>query len=165
MSKLKFSITSVVITSLILTGCNQAAESKHDDHTQHDQPSFKSGDIQEQTDSSTVLPTFLNDQPKEIQNVYAAAGENGEILKHIPCYCGCGRSVGHKHNDNCFISERKSDGSIVWDDHGTKCKVCLEIAAIAVVEHQKGKSVKEIRTLIDEKYKEGFAEATPTPMP
>ena len=45
------------------------------------------------------------------------------------------------------------------------CDVCLEIAAESMVEYQKGKSMLDIRKEIDEKYKEGYAKPTPTPMP
>ncbi|WP_426470434.1 PCYCGC motif-containing (lipo)protein, partial [Salmonella enterica] len=55
------------------------------------------------------------------------------------------------------------DGAIVWDDHATKCGVCLEIAATSIQDYKAGKSIKEIRKKIDEAYKNGYAEPTPTP--
>ena len=83
----------------------------------------------------------------------------------MPCYCGCGESAGHKSNLNCFIQEKREDGSIVWDDHGTRCLVCLEIAVQSAQLHKEGKSLKEIRQFIDDTYKEGYAKPTPTDMP
>lgn len=121
------------------------------------------GDIREETASMSKLPTFLNDKPENMQNVYAAAGQHKKLLEQMPCYCGCGASVGHKNNYDCFVHENESDGKVVWDDHGTKCQVCLEIAAEAITESQNGKSDADIRKMIDEKYKEGYAEPTPTP--
>ncbi len=59
--------------------------------------------------------------------------------------------------------ENKRDGKVVWDDHGTKCGVCLEIAAQSVSDLESGKSIKQIRQSIDEKYKSGYAKPTPTP--
>ncbi|MEX2105255.1 MAG: PCYCGC motif-containing (lipo)protein, partial [Bacilli bacterium] len=41
-----------------------------------------------------MLPDFLNQQPKEIQQVYQIAAMNYELLLSIPCYCGCGESAG-----------------------------------------------------------------------
>ncbi|OYD55997.1 hypothetical protein CGZ90_19920, partial [Fictibacillus aquaticus] len=70
---------------------------------------------------------------------------------------------GHKNNYDCFVFENKKSGAIVWDDHGTKCGVCLEIAAKSVLDYSKGKSIKEIRNTIDETYKQGYAKPTPTP--
>lgn len=66
---------------------------------------------------------------------------------------------------NCFVKKINEDGSVVWDDHGTRCGVCLEIAAESMKMKQEGKSIKEIRNYIDEKYKEGYAKPTKTPMP
>ncbi|MGG3800965.1 PCYCGC motif-containing (lipo)protein [Metabacillus fastidiosus] len=151
-----------IISITILTACGQS-EKESEQHSDHDEHSM--GDIREETASASELPSFLDDKPEDMRTIYAAVAHNGELLQYIPCYCGCGSTVGHKNNDHCFIKERKEDGKIIWDDHGTKCEVCLNIAAAAIVDYQKGKSIKEIRTEIDEQYKEGFAEPTPTPMP
>jgi hypothetical protein len=97
--------------------------------------------------------------------VYQLAGQSTELLQWIPCYCGCGESVGHKSNMNCFIKEVKSDGSVVWDDHGTRCNVCLQIAVQSVKMKSEGKTDKEIRQFIDNTYKKGYAKPTDTPMP
>ena len=83
----------------------------------------------------------------------------------MPCYCGCGDAAGHESNLNCFIAEVREDGSILWDDHGTRCQVCVDIAVESVKLYQDGKTIKEIRHIIDEKYKEGYAKPTPTKMP
>ena len=31
-----------------------------------------------------------------MKDIYTVAGQNAELLDWIPCYCGCGESVGHK---------------------------------------------------------------------
>ncbi|UQD51001.1 hypothetical protein C0971_02335 [Bacillus methanolicus] len=51
-----------------------------------------------------------------------------------------------------------------WDDHGTRCGVCLKTAAETITMKQKGKSIKEIRNYIDEKYKNGYAKPAKTLM-
>lgn len=159
---------AISLSLIVLGACsNNTDESnevstplKEEEHSSH--TSSKSGDIREETTSVDVLPEFLNDKPEEMQNVYTAVAKNKELLENIPCYCGCGESVGHKNNYDCFIYENKENGKVVWDDHGTKCGVCLEIAAQSIAEYSEGKSVKEIRKTIDEKYKEGYAKPTPT---
>ena len=174
---------------LILSACGNAAkdehtEAEHAEHTGagetqteldnsspantatgHDTHNHTSGDIQELTESADVLPKFLDGQHEDIRLVYEVAGKATDILQWIPCYCGCGDSVGHRSNLNCFIAETREDGSILWDDHGTRCLVCLEIAVESVQMAQQGKSLKEIREAIDSKYKEGYAAPTPTDMP
>lgn len=133
-----------------------------DDHAAHN---HSSGDIQELTASAEQLPSFLDSQNEDIRLVYQVAGKATDILEWIPCYCGCGESVGHRSNLNCFIAEIREDGSILWDDHGTRCLVCLEIAVESVQMAQQGKTLKEIREAIDTKYSEGYAAPTPTDMP
>lgn len=144
---------------LLLSACSNQENSHHDNAT------IQSGDIREETNSTSEIPTFLKDKSEELVTIYMAAANHQELLEQIPCYCGCGDSVGHRDSYDCFIHQNNADGSIVWDDHGTKCGVCLEIAATSMVEYQAGKSIKEIRTLIDETYKQGFANPTPTPKP
>ncbi|PGN03224.1 PCYCGC motif-containing (lipo)protein [Priestia megaterium] len=122
-----------------------------------------SSNTSEETASNEVLPEFLKDKPEEVQTIYANAAQNQELLENIPYYCGCGESTGDKNNYDCFIHENKRDGKVVWDDHGTKCGVCLEIAAQSVPDLEPGKSIKQIRQSIDEKYKSGYAKPTPTP--
>jgi len=169
---LKKSITIfVVLALLLLSACGENKNSaetspKANDasHEGHDRAEA-SGDIQEETASADVLPTFLEGKQENIRLVYQIAGQSTEILEWMPCYCGCGESAGHKSNLNCFIQEKREDGSIVWDDHGTRCLVCLEIAVQSAQLHKEGKSLKEIRQFIDDTYKEGYAKPTPTDMP
>ncbi|MBD8025791.1 PCYCGC domain-containing protein [Ureibacillus sp. Re31] len=163
---------------LLLSACGNAAKDEHhsEEHAnEHADQSLEndsstthnhlSGDLQETTDSVKQLPSFLDSQPEDIRLVYEVAGQATDILEWIPCYCGCGESAGHRNNLNCFIAEKRDDGSVVWDDHGTRCQVCLEIAVESVQMYQQGKSLKEIRQAIDAKYEEGYATPTPTNMP
>ncbi|MFP3916168.1 PCYCGC motif-containing (lipo)protein [Lysinibacillus telephonicus] len=160
---------------LILSACSSSSENTHskEEHLDAEEGmesstishNHLSGDLQELTASAHELPEFLDSQPEDIRLVYEVAGQATDILKWIPCYCGCGETAGHRSNLNCFIAESRDDGSIVWDDHGTRCLVCLEIAVESVQMYKEGKTLKEIREAIDSKYAEGYAEPTPTEIP
>ncbi|WP_425262706.1 PCYCGC motif-containing (lipo)protein [Paenibacillus thermotolerans] len=143
--------------AVVLAACTGAGNESHEGHTH--------GDLQEETSSADVLPSFLDGKAEEIRLVYRLAGASTDLLQWIPCYCGCGESVGHRSNMNCFIKEAREDGTVVWDDHGTRCGVCLEIAAQSVKLKSEGKSDLEIRDFIDQTYGKGYAAPTPTPMP
>ena len=155
------------IVVLVLSACGDKAQQHGEDlhlevgHEQH----LPNGDLQEATESAAVLPKFLDGKSEDVRLVYQVAASASDVLAYMPCYCGCGESAGHGHNLNCFVDEIREDGSVVWDDHGTRCLVCLEIAVQSVQMKQEGKSMKEIREFIDETYKEGYAEPTDTPMP
>ncbi|MFD1708199.1 PCYCGC motif-containing (lipo)protein [Siminovitchia sediminis] len=150
----------LVTVQMILAACS-SNEHKHAEE-QLGEEAVIHGAIREETTGLQEWPSFLHDKPEDMKIIYQAAALNAELLEKMPCYCGCGESVGHKDNYDCFVHENKEDGSVVWDDHGTKCIVCLEIAAQSINDYQDGRSVKEIRQMIDEQYKEGYAEPTPT---
>jgi hypothetical protein len=153
----RLAVVPVILFSI--TACGQSTD--HDMHKHQ----LSNGDLQEKTMNASVLPTFLDDKNKQIQQIYSLAAANTDLLQWIPCYCGCGESAGHTSNKDCFVSKMDKDGAVIWDDHGTRCGVCMEIAAYSIKMKQEGKSVKEIRTFIDTKYNKGYAKPTDTPMP
>jgi hypothetical protein len=63
------------------------------------------------------LSAVLQQAPASIQEAYRFALANPEVLKHIPCYCGC-VVVGHTSNYDCYVAEENSDGSVIFDNHG-----------------------------------------------
>lgn len=148
----------IIVTLFVLSACGN----NKSEHAQH---RAENGDLQETTASLKDLPSFLDDLPNQIQTAYQTAADVKDVLPWIPCYCGCGESAGHKSNLNCFIKEIKEDGSVIWDDHGTRCGVCMETAMITSQMVNEKKSTKEIRTYIDQLYQTGYAKPTPTPFP
>lgn len=158
----KKSLTLLFLVAIFfISACSTTDDNSKDTKNKDASHSMPMG---EETASADVLPKFLEGTSETVQTIYQAAASHQELLEHMPCYCGCGE-MGHKNNYDCFIQENKKNGAIVWDEHGVNCDVCLEIAAQSMVEYQKGKSMKDIRLEIDDKYKEGYAKPTPTPMP
>lgn len=157
---------SLLMVILVLSGCQSGSphSSNDTDHSENGS-SHIAGDRYELTAGVTELPSFLNEFDPQIAQIYQLAAQNEELLQWIPCYCGCGQSVQHKSNRECFVREVKDDGQIEWTSHGTTCGVCLETAVESVQLKQQGKSDLEIRKYIDQKYAQGYAEPTPTPFP
>jgi hypothetical protein len=64
-------------------------------------------------------PGFAPGRPvDQTRAVYQFAAEHPEVLKYVPCYCGC-ESSGHPHNESCFVKRRDAAGNVVeWDTHG-----------------------------------------------
>ncbi|MET3546450.1 PCYCGC motif-containing (lipo)protein [Paenibacillus cellulositrophicus] len=168
-SKARLSVLGIVLGGLLVSGCSDkggpdsAEQTMQHDHGAHQQMAAN-GDLQETTGGKEQLPSFLQPANDTVRTAYMAAAGVKEVLNQIPCYCGCGESAGHKSNLNCFIKEVNPDGSVVWDDHGTRCGVCVETALTAASLVKEGKSVKEIRGIIDQTYSNGkYAAPTPTP--
>ena len=45
----------------------------------------------------TILPEGLENAPDKIREAYRFAIANRDVLRYIPCYCGCGEQ-GHTSN-------------------------------------------------------------------
>jgi hypothetical protein len=56
--------------------------------------------------------------PEVVRAVHVFAARHPEVLRYMPCFCGCERG-GHKGNDDCFVAGRDSTGKVTaWDVHG-----------------------------------------------
>jgi len=154
---------SMVIAGGLLAACGNTAgnaDSNQSKAAGEHQHIVASGDLQEATASKEILPSFLNGASEKLVLAYQVAALLPEELQQIPCYCGCGESAGHKSNFNCFIATIEED-EIVWDDHGTRCGICVDTALSTANLLKEGRSPSEIRDIIDEMYGEGFGEPTP----
>lgn len=100
----------------------------------------------------------------EARALYAFAGKNPDVLKHIPCYCGC-QSEGHQSNHDCYVGQRSIDGRVIeWSSHGMTCPVGPDITGDVMLWREKGRTLSTIRDDIDREYG-SRAPATPTPRP
>jgi hypothetical protein len=87
------------------------------------------------------LPPLYGDlnravRPAEtVRIVYEFAARHPEVLKYIPCFCGCEQG-GHKGNNDCFVSGRDAKGKVTeWEMHGMICEVCIDVAQQAMQMH------------------------------
>jgi hypothetical protein len=55
--------------------------------------------------------------PDVIRAIYEFAARRPDVLRYVPCFCGCERN-GHQDNEDCFVAKRGVDGRPQWDDHG-----------------------------------------------
>jgi hypothetical protein len=100
-----------------------------------------------------------------VRQVYEFAARHPEVLKYVPCYCGCER-VGHNGNHDCFVKARGANGTVTaWDSHGMGCAICIDVANDALALFNAGASPPQVRAAIDRKYAASFPSSTPTPRP
>lgn len=101
-----------------------------------------------------------------VRATYDFAAQHPEVLKYVPCFCGCG-SQGHKANESCFVARRDPKGNVLeWDTHGFGCTICVDVAREAMQLYASGADVNAIRAAIERKWTPGNGEGkTPTPMP
>ena len=104
-------------------------------------------------------------RPREVvAAVYEFAARHPEVLQFMPCYCGC-EQLGHGANHDCFIRSRDANGRVQWNDHGTHCAVCIDVARDAMMMSNSGVPVAQIRAAIDQKWGSIAQTQTPTPRP
>jgi hypothetical protein len=68
---------------------------------------------QVQTRRRGALPEFA--QTGEDAALYRFAKDRGDVLKWMPCTCGCAQ-VGHTSNRSCYIKDEAGDAT-TWTSH------------------------------------------------
>ena len=61
----------------------------------------------------SALPANLRQAPPNVRAAYRFAIANRDVLRQIPCYCGCGAE--HPSNYECYIKEVRADGTYQFD--------------------------------------------------
>lgn len=135
----------VVVFSGLLTACG--AKSSVEDH-------------ELAMASLDTMPLEVQNAPVAVQQAYQFNVANPELMKHLPCYCGCG-SMGHTSNYACYVSGVEPDGKITYDTHSLGCSICVDITHDAMRLIQQGKTAPEIKAYVDQTY----AQYGPSNMP
>lgn len=52
-----------------------------------------------------------------VKAAYAYAVRREDVLKYMPCYCGCEKQ-GHRSNHDCFVRGKTAAGAPAWDPMG-----------------------------------------------
>src|SRR5574338_777969 len=105
-----------------------------------------------------VPPPRRHQIPQDLHGAYAYAARQKQVLRHIPCYCGCVRE-GHGSVLNCFVSGFRPDGTPVWTDHSFTCPMCVHIAREVMLMSLQRMSLQQIRQEIEKQYG-GMGDAT-----
>ena len=141
---LLFSVLVVVFSGL-LTACG--AKSSVEDH-----------DLA--MASLDSMPLEVQNAPVAVQQAYQFNVANPELMKQLPCYCGCG-AMGHTSNYSCYVSAVDADGKVKYDTHALGCSICVDITQDAMRLLQQDKTVPEIKAYVDQTY----AQYGPSNMP
>lgn len=97
------------------------------------------------------MPAEVQVAPVSVQTAYQFAARNPDIMKDIPCYCGCG-NIGHTSNYDCYVSNVDDEGNITFDNHALGCSICVDITQDVMRMLQDGKSPQDARAYIDATY-------------
>lgn len=110
-----------------------------------------------------IWPAPYHAAPQQVRDAYTWAATHENILRYVPCYCGC-VADGHKNNYDCFVRDTAANGWILMDLHGLSCGTCVAITLESAAMIEKGLTVRQIRSAIDARWA-GTGPATRTPLP
>jgi uncharacterized protein with PCYCGC motif len=97
------------------------------------------------------MPAGVQMAPAVVQQAYQFASANPDVMKDIPCYCGCG-NIGHTSNYSCYVSSVGQKGTLTFDNHALGCSICVDITQDVMRLLREGKSLQEARAYIDGAY-------------
>jgi hypothetical protein len=97
------------------------------------------------------MPAEVQSSPVVVQQAYQFAAVNPDVMKQIPCYCGCG-DIGHTSNYSCYVSGVDDKGNITFDNHALGCSICVDITQDVMRLLKEGKTVLEIKAYVDATY-------------
>ena len=97
------------------------------------------------------MPAEVQGAPVTVQTAFQFAVANPDIMKNIPCYCGCG-TVGHTSNYDCYVSSVDEQGNIAFDNHALGCSICVDITQDVMRMLRDGKSPQDARAYVDVTY-------------
>ena len=97
------------------------------------------------------MPAEVQSAPVTVQEAYQFTAANPDVMKNIPCYCGCG-DIGHTSNYDCYVSDMDAEGNLKFDNHALGCSICVDITQDVMRMLREGKSPQEARAYIDATY-------------
>ena len=100
------------------------------------------------------LPPYVRGEAAA--EAYRFAAARPDLLRAVPCYCGCERE-GHASNLDCFVAAFAADGRPTYDPHGAGCGTCIAIALETKRLAGQGVPLAEIRRTIDAHVRRGSA--------
>ena len=91
-------------------GPNRATDDFSGRFAQYDVADEPNGDL-----SKVVWPAFVTAAGPEVRRLYEFQITHGELMRYMPCFCGCGQNAGHRNNRDCYVKQVNADGSVVLD--------------------------------------------------
>jgi hypothetical protein len=112
-----------------------------------------------------IDPRLLPRPPEVIRTAFRFAAEHPEVLRYMPCFCGC-NEMGHRSSEDCFVKSRAKNGTVTaWNEHGIACAMCIAVAERAKTMCDAGASLSDVRADIEKRYGHITGLRTNTPLP
>ena len=130
-----------LVVLLLLSGLLSACSGQDADNDGHDLAMA----------SLDEMPAEVKNAPALVKQAYQFAAANPDVMKGIPCYCGCG-AMGHTSSYSCYVSGVEADGKINYDTHALGCSICVDITQDTMRLLKQGKTIPDIKAYVDQTY-------------
>lgn len=87
----------------------------------------------------------------ETEEAYAYALYHPEVVRWMPCYCGC-VAMNHGSNLDCYYKPAVAGSPTTFEEHASFCDICVETTLLAKRMTADGASLAEIRQAVDNLY-------------
>ena len=98
----------------------------------------------------TARPAFVR-LSAQTEEAYAYAMYHPQIVKWMPCYCGCG-GMGHRSNLDCYLKPGQPGGETIFEEHASYCDICVKTTLLAKKMFAEGRTLREIRDAVDQTF-------------
>jgi hypothetical protein len=98
------------------------------------------------------------------EEAYAYALTHPQIMRWMPCYCGCG-AMDHGSNLDCYFKHGAVGSAVAYEEHASYCDICVQITLRVKQLSAAGQSLSQIRQAIDQTFGGSGAPGTDTPLP
>jgi Protein of unknown function with PCYCGC motif len=95
-------------------------------------------------------PVFARSDART-EEAYAFALAHPNVLKWIPCYCGCG-GMGHTSNLDCYFRRTAGLSSLDFEEHASYCQICVDETLMVKQLLADGHTLRDIRDAIDARF-------------
>lgn len=76
---------------------------------------FKVADEPNGDPAKVTWPDWISQADPEVKRLYEFQILNGDLMRWMPCFCGCGKSSDHRNNRDCYVQAVNPDGSVEFD--------------------------------------------------
>src|SRR6266851_2308759 len=53
--------------------------------------------------AKVVWPDFVEAAGADVKGLYEFQITHGDLMRYMPCFCGCGQDAGHRSNRDCYV--------------------------------------------------------------
>lgn len=95
-------------------------------------------------------PAYVRSNPAT-EEAYAFALAHPQIVRWMPCYCGCA-AMDHGSNLDCYFKHAQPGDRATFEEHASFCDICVQITLKTKELNAQGRSLHDIRLIIDQTF-------------